>query len=134
MKRADLKRKLNFGKFFRILFGVLSIALVSLSAFSEFSDNCKFVFTLLALFTTTAATFSNELLDAFGFAERYRQNVGTLGALRNLNYDLELEIAVSNGEAGETEFDYWKYQKSLNSILNSGHKEWSQDLSRSKRK
>lgn len=122
-KRNSLGKFLRWSKFLRILFGVSSISFVSLSAFGEFSEAWKFTFTLMALASTSIATFSDELISAFGWSNRYSQNVGTLGALQNLQAELELELALAG--SSEPQIDYWKYHDNLNSILNSGHKRWN---------
>lgn len=132
-KRYSLGKNLRVAKFLRILFGISSISLVSLSAFSEFSDNVRFFFTLSALATTTIATFSDEVLAAFGFSERYAQNIGTLGQLRNLKAEMELELASLDDALPDKPIDYWEYHRRLNNILNSSHSNWNTSLSRSRK-
>lgn len=131
-KRGALGRNLNRAKFARIVFGVSSISFVSLSAFSELSDSLKFVFTLLALVSTSIATFSSDILNAFGFSDRYAQNVKILGDLQNLRAELDLEILLIEGGGEYREIDYWKYHGALIQILNVGNLNWNANIERNR--
>ncbi|MEO3413399.1 hypothetical protein AAFO92_01950 [Roseovarius sp. CAU 1744] len=131
-KRNRLGKNLNFSKFARILFGVSSISFVSLSAFAEFPDNLKFAFTLLALASTTIATFSDELIATFGFNDRYAQNVRVLGDLQNLKAELDLELILLSENQTNNDLDYWKYHNALLEILGSSHAAWQSNLNKGK--
>jgi len=82
----------------------------------------------LALGSTSIATFSDELISCFGWSDRFSHNVRALGALQNLQAELELELSLCH--SAEHEFEYWKYHDRLNSILNAGHKKWNKSRSR----
>jgi hypothetical protein len=128
-KRRALTKKLSLLKFLRVLCGVLSIAFVSAIGTGSFGGSIQQFLALSAVVTTTVSAFSSDLLDAFGYEERLKQNIRSVSSIKSILNQLDLDVSVRSSDGTLNGIDYWGYQGRLNTALSAQNDSWQKAMS-----
>ena len=131
-KRRSFTKKLSLLKFLRVLCGVLSISFVSAIGTGNFDGQVQQILALAAVVTTAISVFSNDLMDAFGYEERLRQNIRSVSSIKSLLSRLDLDVSISLSNGSVSEINYWEYHARLTAALSAQNESWQKALSAGK--
>lgn len=113
---------MNALKLIRSVSAVLAVLFVALLAAEGFNDEFKFFLNIAAILCTSLVALSSEISSAFGFENRFKQNVQASGRLRSMKSKLQLQLTLLNPAE---DFDYIGYHDKILDVLNGQSREFS---------